>query len=195
MALRFQAAPFVLVSLMTLSVPAGAGIPDPALSTIPNVLSVPGGLLPFTVTIVGDGGPVAAATVELRYTGVGEASACWCVGQPHPAVSAVTNGSGIAAFNVSGGGCLDPATIAGGVAVEVFVNDIKLKEIGQVSPDILLDPAGTCEVALSDAVQFTAPLSTGTFSYCFDLNSDGAVGLTDAVLFTSPAASAATCAE
>lgn len=195
MALRFQAAPLVLVSLFALSAPAAAGIPDPTLSTIPNVIAFPGGTAAYTVTIVGVGGPIAGATVDLRYTGAGDADACWCTGQVHPTLSAVTNGSGIATFNVAGGGCLDPATIAGGIAVEVFVNDIKLKEIGQVSPDIIMDPAGTCEVALSDAVQFTTPLSTGAYSFCFDLNSDGAVGLTDAVIFTPPASSGAVCVE
>lgn len=195
MAFRFQAAPLFLASLLFLPAPALAGLPDPALSTIPHVLAVPGGGFAYTVTIVGDGGPVAAATVELRYTASGNAAGCWCAGQAHPVLSAVTNASGVATFQVAGGGCLDPATVAGGVAIEVFVNDLKLKEVGQVSPDIVLDPVGTCEAALSDAVQFTAPLATGTYGFCYDLNSDGAVGLTDAVLFTSPAASAASCAE
>ena len=195
MALRFPAAPVVLAGLLCATAPAVAGLPDPSLSTIPNVLAVPGGGSPYSVTIVGDGGPIAGATVELRYSAQGDADACWCVGEPHPNRSAVTNGSGIATFNVSGGGCLDPATIAGGVAIEVFVNDIKLKEIGQVSPDVSADPLGTCEVALNDAVQFTGPLASGTYSYCFDLNSDLVVGLTDAVIFTIPAASAATCSE
>jgi hypothetical protein len=195
MALRFMAAPVVLAALLGSSLPAAAGLPDPALSTIRNVLAIPGGTVPYTVTIVGTGGPIADATVELRYTAVGDADACWCTGQAHPVLAAVTDVSGVATFSVSGGHCLDPATVAGGVAIEVFVNDIKLKEIGQVSPDILALPAGSCEVALNDAVNFTGPLSTGIYEFCYDLNSDGVVGLSDAVLFTGPASAAATCTE
>ncbi|HEX7879220.1 MAG TPA: hypothetical protein VF720_07400, partial [Candidatus Eisenbacteria bacterium] len=92
------------------------------------------------------------------------------------------------------GRCLNPATILGGVAIEVFVNSIKIKEVGQVSPDVAGTPLGPpCAVALNDAVQFTFPLATNTYSFCFDLNSDGAVGLIDAVALTPPVASAANC--
>jgi hypothetical protein len=115
--------------------------------------------------------------------------------QAHPVVTATTNPSGVATFQVAGGLCLDPATIAGGVAVEVYVNDIKLKEVGQVSPDVVETPSGACEVGLADAVEFTSPLSTSTYSFCYDLNTDGGVGLTDAVILTSPAATAQTCPE
>jgi hypothetical protein len=176
-------------------VTAGAGIPDPALSTIPNVVASPNGTIPYRVTIVGQGGPVADAQVQLRWRAAAESGGCWCAAQGHPVVSAATNASGVATFNVAGGLCLNPAVVAGGVAVEVFVNEIKLKEVGQVSPDVVAAPAGTCEVGLSDAVEFTSPLATNTYSYCYDLNSDGAVGLTDAVIFTSPAATAQSCPQ
>lgn len=187
-----------LVSIITLagfSTVALAGIPDPNLSTVPNVISSPGGAMPYRVTIVGQGGPVAAASVELRYAVAADTAACWCVGQVRPVIQATTNASGIATFNVAGGLCLDPALLPGGVAVRVFVNDILLKEVGQISPDVVAVPSGTCEVGLSDAVSYTSFLATSTYSYCYDINSDGAVGLTDAVLFTAPASSAASCTE
>ncbi|MDZ4805172.1 MAG: hypothetical protein SGI90_09950 [Candidatus Eisenbacteria bacterium] len=184
-----------ILALAGFAASAVAGIPDPSLSTVPNVIASPGGTIPYNVTIVGQGGPVASANVQLRYAVAGDTSACWCVGQVRPVIAAVTNASGIATFNVSGGLCLNPALLAGGVAVEVFVNDIKLKEVGQISPDVVATPSGACEVGLNDAVSFTTFLATSTYSFCYDINSDGAVGLTDAVLFTSPAASAANCTE
>ena len=183
------------VCLLLASTTALAGIPDPTLSTIPNVIASPNGTVPYRVTIVGQGGPVTDATVQLRYRAAAEGSGCWCASQGHPVISALTNASGVATFNVAGGLCLNPAVVAGGVVVEVFVNDIPLKEVGQVSPDVVAAPAGNCEVGLSDAVEFTSPLATNAYGYCYDLNSDGAVGLTDAVIFTSPAATAQTCPE
>jgi len=179
--------------LLAIASSASAGIPDCTLSTIPNVVASPGGVIPTTFTIVSTSGPLNGATVELRYTAAAEAAACWCTGQVHPIISGVTNVSGQVTFNVSGGGCLNPATIAGGVAIRVFVNNIACKEIGQVSPDVNSTTSPPCTVSLSDAVDFTGPLSTGTYGFCFDLNSDNQVGLTDAVIFTTPASDAATC--
>ncbi|TPW18038.1 MAG: hypothetical protein FD129_139 [bacterium] len=185
----------VVLALLGVAANSAAGIPDPTLSTIPNVVASPGGLMPYRVTIVGLGGPIASANVELRYAVAGDTSACWCIGQVRPIPIAVTNASGIATFNVSGGLCLNPSLLPGGVAVEVFVNEIKLKEVGQVSPDVVAAPGGTCEVGLSDAVSYTTFLATSSYSYCYDINSDGAVGLTDAVLFTTPASTGASCVE
>lgn len=181
------------VAVMAASL-ASAGIPDPVLSTVKNVIACPDGSIPYSVTIVGTSGPINNALVELRYTAQGNTDACWCTAQTHPIISATTNASGIATFNIAGGHCLNPATIAGGIAVEVYVNSIKLKEVGQVSPDVI--PGATeppCQVTLADASTFTAPLANGTFGFCFDLNSDGAVTLSDAIIFTPPAANAASC--
>lgn len=190
---RNKLALLVAAAALTVATVATAGIPDCTLSTIPNVVACPGGTMPTTFTIVSTSGPINGATVELRYTAGGDAAACWCTGQVHPTISGVTNASGQVTFNVAAGGCLNPATIAGGVAIRVYVNNIACKEIGQVSPDVASTLAPPCTVSLSDAVQFTGPLASNTYSFCFDLNSDLSVGLTDAVLFTSPAAIAATC--
>jgi hypothetical protein len=179
--------------LAAAATPALAGIPDCNLSVIPNVIASPGGTIPTTMTIVSTSGPISGATVELRYTANGNAAGCWCTGQVHPIISGTTNGSGQVTFNVSGGGCLNPATISGGVAIEVYVNNIPCKQIGQVSPDVISTTSPPCAVTLADAVNFTGPLSTATYGFCHDLNSDLSVGLTDAVLFTTPASTAATC--
>ncbi len=188
--------PFMVLALGLLVAPvvAMAGVPDPALSTIPNVVGSPDGLMAYKVTIVGSSGPIDSANVTLVWSTEGNNATCWCTAQNHPSVSASTNPSGVAQFNLRLGRCLNPATIAGGVAVEVFVNSIKIKEVGQVSPDVVGVPLGPpCNVALNDAVQFTSPLATNTYGFCFDLNSDGSVGLIDAVALTPPVAAAASC--
>ena len=191
---RLRAVSLLTASLAVLATTAYAsGIPDCNLSVIPNVISSPNGTMPTTFTIVSTSGPINGATVELRYSVNGNAAACWCTGQVHPTISGTTNPSGQVTFNVSGGGCLNPATISGGVALEVYVNNIPCKQIGQVSPDVVSTTSPPCAVTLADAVSFTGPLASGTYSFCYDLNSDLAVGLTDAVLFTTPAANAASC--
>ncbi len=190
---RFKLATLMSAALVTAASAALAGIPDCNLSVIPNVVAVPDSSMNTTMTIVSSSGPLANALVELRYTANGNSAACWCSSQPHPSVFKVTNASGQAVFRIAGGGCLDPATISGGVAIQVYVNNILCKQIGQVSPDVVSTTSPPCVVSLADAVQFTGPLSTSTYGFCFDLNSDLSVGLTDAVLFTPPAASAATC--
>jgi hypothetical protein len=188
--------PFMVLALGLLAAPvvARAGVPDPALSTIPNVVGSPDGGITYRVTIVGSSGPIDSANVSLVWTTAADTATCWCTVQNHPSVSSSTNASGVATFNLRLGRCLNPATIPGGVAVEVFVNSIKIKEVGQVSPDVVGTPLGPpCTVALNDAVQFTSPLATNTYSFCFDLNSDGSVGLLDAVQLTPPVAAAAAC--
>lgn len=170
-----------------------AGVPDPVLSTIPNVVGVPGGGLTYAVTIVGSSGPIDSANVTLLWRTAGDTAVCWCPTQVHPSVTSTTNASGVATFNLKFGGCLNPATIPGGVAIEVFVNSIKLKEVGQVSPDYVSTKTPPCAVALADAVAFTGPLATATYSFCFDLNSDLSVGLTDATIVTPWIANAANC--
>lgn len=193
---RRYGVPLLVLALGLVVAPAAvlAGVPDPALSTIPNVIGSPDGSLAYRVTIVGTSGPIDSANVSLVWTVAGDTATCWCTTQTHPSVSSTTNASGVAVFNLRLGRCLNPATIPGGVAVEVFVNSIKIKEVGQVSPDVAGVTLGPpCAVALADAVLFTGPISSAVYSYCFDLNSDLSVGLNDAVLLTAPVSSAATC--
>lgn len=172
---------------------AQAGVPDPSLSTVPNVVGVPGGGLIYSVTIVGTSGPIDSANVTLFWSTPGDTSTCWCTGQVHPSVTSTTNASGVANFNLKLGGCLNPANIPGGVAVEVFVNSVKFKEVGQISPDVVSTHSPPCTVALGDAVSFTGFLATSSYSYCHDLNSDLAVGLIDAVTLTPYVALSASC--
>lgn len=182
-------------TLMAFSAPSTVlgGVPDPALSTVPNVLAVPGGSVPYSVIIVGTSGPLASATVTLVYSTAADTSLCWCTSQTHPSMSATTNASGVATFNIAAGGCANPATIPGGVAVEVYVNSVKLKEVGQVSPDIINNKIPPCQVTLADAVVFTPPISNATYGYCFDLNSDLSTSLADAVIATPHFSNASSC--
>ncbi|HEX7880547.1 MAG TPA: hypothetical protein VF720_14125, partial [Candidatus Eisenbacteria bacterium] len=85
--------PFMALALGLLSAPvvAMAGVPDPALSTIPNVVGAPNGQMAYKVTIVGSSGPIDSANVTLVWSTAGDTAACWCTSQNHPSVSASTN--------------------------------------------------------------------------------------------------------
>jgi len=181
---------------------AWSATPDPNLSTVPNVVVEPGGQLAYKVTVVSVDGPVVGAIVRLHVTPEGEGLLGWCSGQGHPDIDATTNGSGVATFNVAGGGCLNPAALSA-PPVQVFANGVLLRQVGVVSGDVVDDtgklptqgwnPGPSLKVALSDAVYHTAPLKTGTFNFCTDVNSDGVCNLTDAVILTPPIKAGHTC--
>ena len=180
----------VLLGLAATTSPARADA-DPPLTIIRDVLVCPDGSLPYTITLVGPTGPIPNALVEIRYTPAGEAAACWCPGQIHPIISATSNPSGIATFHIAAGGCLEPSSIPGGVVAEVWIDGVKAKEVGQVSPQVVSLP--NCEVTLASSVLFTHYLATADYGYCYDLNRDGGVTLTDGVILTWSAAIAAHC--
>jgi len=174
---------------------AWSATPDPALSTVPNVVVEPGGALAYKVTVVSVDGPVSGAIVRLHLTPEAEPLVGWCSGQGHPDIDATTDGSGVATFNVGAGGCVNPAALSA-PPVQVFANGILLRQVGIVSADAVDDagklptqgwnPGPTLKVALSDAVFHTPSLKTGAYSFCTDMNSDGFCNLTDAVILTPP---------
>ena len=179
-----------------------AGIPDPALSDIDNVIASPGGSLAYSVTILGSDGPVEDAIVRLVFSAEVQPLVCWCSGQVQPEISATTNASGVATFHVAAGGCFDPAQF-NDPPVQVFANGILMDEVGMVSPDAV-DSGGlfpwqpwnlgaTCGAGLPDAVAHTGPIKSGAYSFCTDLNSDGAVGILDAVMVTPSIKAGAFC--
>ena len=182
-----------------------AGVPDPGLSDAPNVIVSPLGNLEYTVTVVGSSGPIDTALVQLIFSDDADSLVCWCTTQTHPVIEALTNAAGEASFFIAGGGCIDPALTASGLAVEVFANGIKLGEVGVVSPDAVdgtgtkptggWNPGGFCSVGLSDGAYHTGPISTGAYDYCTDLDSDGNVSLADAVTLTAPIADGDTCTQ
>ena len=198
---------------------AYANVPNPDLSTVKRCLGIsPTGALAYNVTIVGSGGPINASRVEVRFNIPGDTLVCWCNPfnpdpGPVPATHsffANTNASGVATFNIHAGGCIEYglAAIPGAsdIAGEIFADGVKMQEFGTVSPDAvdgsgrlptttssLWDPAGSCTVGLSDAVQHTTPLATAVYEWCTDINCDNACGVADAVILTPFLASAASC--
>jgi hypothetical protein len=179
-----------------------AGIPDPALSDVPNVVGSPGGTLAYQVRVLGSSGPVEGALVRLAFSAEAEALLCWCSGQTRPEIDAVSDAAGVATFHIAAGGCLDPAHLSE-PPVQVFADGILLAEVGLVSPDVVdnfglhpwqgWNPGTSCSVGLPDGVAHTGPVKTGSYSYCSDLDSDGSVGLLDAVLLTVPIKTGAFC--
>mgnify|MGYP003572957441 CR=1 FL=1 len=185
----------VVASFLTAGV-AQAGIPDPALSDVPNVLVVPGGALEYIVTVNGSEGPIDTALVELVFSTEVNGILAWCVGQTTGTISALTDANGEASFFIAAGGCVDAALVSSPPAVRVFAKGIELAQVGVVSPDAVdgdgVPPTGgwnittgsLAEVGLSDASVHTPPVKDGTYSYCTDFNSDGAVDLSDASIMT-----------
>ena len=187
---------------------ANAGVPDPALSTVPKVLTSPGHpstSLDYVVTVVGASGPIDSALVQLVFSTEATNLICWCTGQTKPIVEKYTNASGVARFQIFGGGCLNPANVSN-PPVQVFANGILLKQVGIASVDPVDDagklpyqvgynPAGSCKSALSDATFITPPIKTGAANYCTDLDGDGDTDLTDALMVTPSVKQGATCEE
>lgn len=196
----------LLAAAVALVLPASvfAGIPDPALSTVPNILTSPDGTLEYVVTVVGAEGPIDQANVEIVASTEVDGLLCWCVGQTHPTIQAFSNVNGEASFFIAAGGCVDPAVVTTPPAAEVFANGIKIGEPGWVSPDVTdnsgnkptdvgYNPAGSCEVTVGDAVYLTGPIANATYDFCADLNTTGDVSLADALLATGPIANGASC--
>ena len=193
---RYQLLLAVLVAGVVMAGVANAGIPDPNLSDVPNVLYVPGGGLPYIVTVNGSEGPIDTADVQLVFSTEADGLIAWCTGQPHVGgiITAQTDASGFATFDIAAGGCIDPARTVGTPVVEVFANGIKLAEVGCVSPDAVdnngvLPTAGwvvggMAVVGLADASFHTPPIKSGTYEFCTDFNSDMVIGLDDASILT-----------
>lgn len=174
----------------------------------------PDGALTYTVRIVCPGGPLVGSTVNVLFNVVGDSLVCWCNTAPYtPGVPhsffAITNGAGFATFNFRGGGCVEHGLPAipgnNNFAAEVFADFVKLQECGVVSPDAVdnsgrvatdtpvWNPGANCAVGLADGVRHTPALSTATYAWCTDINSDHSVTLADAVILTPFLAAATSC--
>jgi len=131
-----------------------AGIVDPALSSVPNLVYCPTADVTYKVTAMSSLGPVVGATIEVRVnTGAAIApnqsmnpSICWCTvgGQATSggvkkstastvSFTATTNGVGVAEFKIAAGGCIPVLNTVR--FVEVFGNSIKIGHVGAISPD------------------------------------------------------------
>ena len=182
---------------------ASAGVPNPSLSTVPNIVLTPDGSLPTTVIVVGDVGAIDTALVQVVFSAEAAGIICWCTGQTEPLIQGLTNASGEVTFFVAGGGCVDPLDVGMPPAVEVFANGILLAEVGTVSPDAVdpgglkptegWNPGGICTPGLNDVVFHTAPIADGFYSFCTDLDSDMDCDLDDALLITPGLKNGVTC--
>jgi hypothetical protein len=198
---------------------ASANVPDPNLSTVPECLIITpgnlGSLDDYNVTIAGSGGTITGALVEVRFNAVGDTLTCWCNSNAGPrpyTFSSSTNGSGVATFQIRGGGCIEKglAAIPGNsdFAGEIYADGVKMQEFGTVSSDAVdnsgdrptdtgnvWDPAGSCASGLADAVEHGTPLGSSAYDWCTDINCDGAVGLADGGYVTSALSQATACTE
>lgn len=182
---------------------ASAGVPNPSLSTVPNIVLSPDGSMPTTIIVVGDEGAIDTALVQVVFSAETAGIICWCTGQTQPLIQGQTNASGEVTFNVAGGGCVDPLSVGVPPAVEVFANGILLAEVGTVSVDAVddngllptegWDPLLVCTAGLIDALHHTQPIANGFYSFCTDLDSDMDCDLDDALLITPGLKNGITC--
>jgi hypothetical protein len=126
-----------------------AGIVDPALSSVPNLVFCPTADVTYKVTAMSSLGPVVGATIEVRVNTTANGAnpkICWCTvggqatsgGTKKSTTSTVsftstTNGVGVAEFKIAAGGCV--THLVGVRFVEVFGNSIKIGQVGAISPD------------------------------------------------------------
>jgi hypothetical protein len=183
-----------------------AGVPNPSLSTVPNIVISPNGAMETMIVVVGDQGAIDTAVVQIVVSTEAAGLICWCTGQTEPVITGTTNPSGEVSFFIAGGGCFDPAAAASPPVVEVFANGYFLKQVGIVSVDAVdgagvlpTDPGystgGLCTAGLSDATFHTGPLKNGIYSFCTDFDSDLDCDLDDAVAITPGIKTGATCTE
>jgi hypothetical protein len=192
----------LVVGVATVGV-AGAGVPNPSLSTVPNITLSPDGSLPTLIVVVGDEGAIDTALVQVVFSTETAGIVCWCTGQTQPLIQGQTNASGEVTFFVAGGGCVDPVDVGSPPAVEVFANGVLLAEVGTVSVDAVddaglkptegWDPGVICTAGLIDATTHTPPIAGGFYSYCSDLDSDLDCDLEDAVAITPGLKNGITC--
>lgn len=191
-----------------------AGIPDPLLSTVPNLVYCPKADLTYKVTVMSGLGPVASASVEVRINSAINGKLCWCTaGGDAPSAGTKKTGvvsftktaslGGVAEFKIGAGGCV--AQVLGSRFVEVFANGVKIGQVGCLSPDAV-DQTGKlpfdtgyaptqCEVGLSDSSYLTPAFKGTVANFCADFNSVGGVTLADVVIFTPHAKGAHSCTK
>lgn len=189
---------------------AFANIPNPALSQVPDAITIaPDGSIGYNVTVNGSQGPVVGAQVQLRFTAQSDGLICWCSGQVHPTISAITNGAGQVTFFVAGGGCVEEGETTNPTVCQVFADGVELKQIFVNSPDVqnsqgqkVTDTGyvsdGVCEVGAGDAVYHTGPIVNATVDFCSNFtgpNFDDAVQLGDAIILTPFVIAGTSCVE
>jgi hypothetical protein len=135
-----------LVALSASATGSLANIPDPDLSEVPEFLTLTpastGGegielvAFPLTVSVIGQGGPVANALVELEFSEAADKLITWCDGSTHPLVTGVSNANGDVTFVFYGGGCVTPGAFGGPTYIwQARANGIVLQEGAVNSPD------------------------------------------------------------
>ena len=201
-----------ILAVAALAIAAGAyaSIPDPALSDVPDAITLsPGDLYggnpigTYVVHVEGPIGAVNGALVELEISEDADILIAWCgdpYNQIHPLLTAFSDANGDATFTFYGGGCLDPDEFFGATFIaQVRANTIVLGEPYMTSPDAVNSQGRTatdteetnCElgetqVGLSDAVFHTRPIKLGLVEACtkYVPPFDAPVALDDAVFVT-----------
>lgn len=181
---RFFRTSLLLAAAALVASGAMANIPDPDLSTVPQMITTQPNLLLTlnTVVVVGGQGPITGATVDLIMVNNSADLLCWCPGETPDSWSEVTDGSGTCNFDIAGGGCVDEDRFEDQVS-ELYADGILMYRPGFNSVDILdnggnlatdanYDPAtdGVCAVNSGDASYFGSALLGSVFEPCTKFN-------------------------
>jgi hypothetical protein len=185
---------FAFCALAVVASTAFADVPQPSncsstLDATGRLLIVPNTPTPyagaaFTVTIKnGANNPINNAVVEILIGGLTDNKTHVCALQ---STTGNTNASGIASFNIGGGGCFK-----GTNACVIRANGVEIRNYNAtVSPDYTAaDNSGIAgrwnmAVGLPDFSQFVIAY-TGSVTSCHDYDNNGATGLTDFAVFVS----------
>lgn len=184
---------FAFCALAVVASTAFADVPDQSkcsstLDATNRLLIVPSTTAPFagatfTLTVKNSAGnPINNAAVEILVGGL-PTKTHLCTAA---VVTGTTNASGIATFNVAGGGCFKGAN-----ACVIRANGTEIRNYSAtVSPDYAgtdnsgIDNRWNLAVGLADFSNFAAAFAASVTS-CHDYDNNGATGLTDFSLFAA----------
>lgn len=184
---------FALCAMAVVVSAASADVPDPSncltnIDTVQRVLMVPGNpdeaAASFTVTVRNAANvAINNAVVQVEIGGIADSKTALCGGA---VVSANTNVSGVASFNIHGGGCYKGAN-----AVVIRANGVEIRNFGAVmSPDYTgTDNAGIANrwsrsITAADFSAFGQCWQGGVGpASCHDYNNDGGMNASDFSVF------------
>jgi len=165
-------------------VPPPCTIPDPAYCSVPFAFIMsPDGSAASSVSVGCVDGPLSGVTVYLGIDPTADARVRWGLGQPHPLIAAVTDGSGTATFHLAGGLCPRVPgavqVVAGGVPIGTapLISPDAVNDLGQTPDDSCFVSCGDLAVTSEDVAFHAANL--GSSDACSDFDGNGIVDAAD----------------
>jgi hypothetical protein len=150
-------------ALAIVSTGALANIPSAELSVVPDFITItPDGNYPVAIEVNGQLGPVVGAVVTIQFSPDATRLIAWadplqngdapshleCVAEPYRTYTSVTDGFGVAYFQIAGGGCIETAPYADAngtlYITHIEADHVPLKESQVNSPDVVNSVGHKC---------------------------------------------------